>query len=136
MIRPPVPHHRPPRLSMLMHLNDSKQQTHSNMNASMNKALSLLILSGAAVAFAAGCAPKPGPETTGNYIDDSAITAKVKSALASDDIVKSTDIHVNTTQGIVQLSGVVDTSDQKSAAAKDAASVAGVKDVTNDLTTK
>ncbi len=106
------------------------------MNTSLNKAISFLALSGAALAFATGCAPKPGPETTGNYIDDSAITAKVKSALASDDIVKSTDIHVNTTQGIVQLSGMVDTSDQKSAAARDAGSVAGVKSVTNDLTTK
>jgi len=106
------------------------------MNSSLKKTASFLVLSGAALAFAAGCSPKPGPETTGNYIDDTAITTKVKSALASDDLVKSTDIHVNTTQGIVQLSGMVDTSDQKSAAAKDAAAVAGVKDVTNDLTTK
>jgi hypothetical protein len=104
-------HERLAELSMMMHLN-GKQQTHSTMNASLNKSLPFLILSGAVVAFAAGCAPKPGPETTGNYIDDSAITAKVKSALASDDVVKSTDIHVNTTQGIVQLSGMVDTSDQ------------------------
>ena len=107
------------------------------MNNSFKKILPLLALSGAAFGFSAGCGQsEPAKETTGNYIDDSAITAKVKSALASDDIVKSMDIHVVTTQGVVLLSGVVDNSDQKSAAKKDAASVAGVKDVTNDLTTR
>jgi osmotically-inducible protein OsmY len=83
-----------------------------------------------------GCAPKPTPETTGQYVDDTVVTTKVKSALLGDDVVKSFQIKVETHQGIVQLSGFVDTSDQKSAAGKDASGVPNVKDVKNDLIVK
>ena len=75
-------------------------------------------------------------ETTGQYIDDTAITTKVKAALAGDSAVKASDVQVTTTHGVVVLNGQVDNSAQKGAAAKDAAGVAGVKDVTNNLTTK
>jgi len=77
-----------------------------------------------------------GNHTAGQYIDDTAITTKVKAGLTGDSAVKSSDISVTTNQGVVTLSGTVDTSDQKSAAAKDAGAVAGVKDVTNTLTTR
>jgi hyperosmotically inducible protein len=77
-----------------------------------------------------------GNHTAGQYIDDTAITAKVKSALAGDSAVKSSDISVTTNQGVVTLAGTVDNSDQKSAAGKDAGNVAGVKDVTNTLNTR
>jgi hyperosmotically inducible protein len=70
------------------------------------------------------------------YVDDSVITAKVKAALAADSAVKSSEISVTTNSGVVTLSGQVDDSDQKSAAVKDAAGVSGVKDVTDNLTTK
>ena len=83
-----------------------------------------------------GCAPKSTPETTGQYVDDTVITTKVKSALLGDAAVKSFQIKVETHQGVVQLSGFVDTSDQKSAAGKDASAVPNVKDVKNDLIVK
>jgi hyperosmotically inducible protein len=60
----------------------------------------------------------------------------VKSALLADDSVKSFEISVETFKGVVQLSGFVDTADQKSAAEHDAMAVAGVKDVKNNLTVK
>ncbi len=106
------------------------------MKTTFNQTVLFLILAGAPGAFLAGCKPAPAPETTGNYVDDTTITTKVKAALLADDAVKSLQISVTTTQGTVQLSGVVDNADQKSAAAKDAAAVAGVKDVTNNITVK
>jgi hyperosmotically inducible protein len=69
-------------------------------------------------------------------VDDAVVTTKVKSALLGDDAVKSLEIKVETHQGIVQLSGFVDTSIQKSAAGKDASGVPNVKDVKNDLIVK
>jgi len=84
-----------------------------------------------------GCQPKTTtPETAGNYVDDTAITAKVKASLLGDVAVKSFEIKVETVKGVVQLSGFVDTAAQKAAAGKDASIVADVKDVKNDLIVK
>jgi len=83
-----------------------------------------------------GCASTATSDSTGQYIDDTTITTKVKNALLADGAVKSTEISVQTVKGVVQLSGFVDTSDQKSAAEKDASAIAGVKDVTDDLIVK
>jgi osmotically-inducible protein OsmY len=83
-----------------------------------------------------GCAATPTSDSTGQYIDDTTITTKVKSALLGDGAVKSLEIKVETVKGVVQLSGFVDTSDQKSAAEKDASAVAGVINVRNDLIVK
>jgi osmotically-inducible protein OsmY len=86
--------------------------------------------------LAAGCAATPNHDSTGEYVDDTGITTKVKAALLKDDAVKSFEIKVETMKGNVQLSGFVDTADQKFAAGKDAAGVPGVTDVTNDLIVK
>jgi osmotically-inducible protein OsmY len=83
-----------------------------------------------------GCAATRTHDSTGEYIDDTGITTKVKTALLKDDMVKSFEIKVETMKGVVQLSGFVDNSDQKYAAGKDAASVAGVTDVNNNLIVK
>jgi osmotically-inducible protein OsmY len=83
-----------------------------------------------------GCAATPTRDSTGQYVDDSAITTKVKASLIGDDAVKSFEIKVETFKGVVQLSGFVDNSDQKSAAAHDAAAVPGVRDVQNNITVK
>jgi hyperosmotically inducible periplasmic protein len=76
---------------------------------------------------------KQASQTTGGAIDDSTITAKVKSALIDDDTTKAHDIKVETRGGVVQLSGFVPTQAQKDAATKVAKSVAGVKSVNNGL---
>jgi osmotically-inducible protein OsmY len=98
----------------------------------------LLTLTGslAVAGLAAGCAATSTSDSTGQYVDDSTITTKVKSALLGDDAVKSMEISVQTVKGVVQLSGFVDTADQRSAAEKDAYAVAGVKDVHDSLIVK
>ena len=79
---------------------------------------------------------KQSSQTTGSAIDDSTITAKVKSALIDDADTKAGDIKVETRQGVVQLSGFVSTQAQKDAATKVAQAVTGVKSVQNGLTIK
>src|SRR4051812_16586374 len=87
-------------------------------------------------ALSTGCASTRTHDSTGEYVDDAAITTKVKSALLGDKVVKSFAVSVETVKGVVQLSGFVDTKAQKAAAANDAAAVAGVKDVHNNLIVK
>jgi hyperosmotically inducible protein len=105
---------------------------------SISKLASLLALSGglALGALAGGCASTPTSDSTGQYVDDTVITTKIKSALLGDDAVKSFDVSVETVKGVVQLSGFVNTSAQKSAAGKDASAVQGVKSVKNNLIVK
>jgi len=86
--------------------------------------------------FSSGCEATRTHDSTGQYVDDTGITTKVKTALLRDDLVKSFEIKVETMRGVVQLSGFVDNSDQKSAAGRDAASVGGVTDVSNNLIVK
>jgi len=105
------------------------------MKTNLPKILSVLSLAGAALALA-GCAGTATTESTGEGVDDTAITAKVKAALFNDDLVKSHEISVTTFKGTVQLSGFVDNSDQKAAAEKDAKAVPGVKDVTDNISVK
>lgn len=76
---------------------------------------------------------KQASQTTGGAIDDSTITAKVKTALIESDETKANDIKVETRGGVVQLSGFVATQAQKDAATKVAEAVSGVKAVNNGL---
>jgi hyperosmotically inducible periplasmic protein len=79
---------------------------------------------------------KQEKQTAGNTIDDSSITAKVKSALIDDPRTKAGDIKVETRNGVVQLSGYVGNAAQKEAATAVAKAVSGVKSVTNGLSVK
>jgi hypothetical protein len=88
------------------------------------------------VAFLGASASTANCESTGEYIDDSVITTKVKSLLASDDFIKSFQISVETYKGIVQMTGVVDSQRAIDKAGEIARSVAGVKSVRNDLLVK
>jgi len=74
--------------------------------------------------------------TTGEVIDDSTLTAKVKAALIASSETKAHQINVETSGGVVQLSGFVDNASQKAAATSVAKSVTGVKDVKNELSVK
>ena len=75
-------------------------------------------------------------ESTGEYIDDSVLTAKVKTALIESPETKAHQINVETDHGVVQLSGFVDNAAAKSAATNVAKSVTGVKSVKNELSVK
>lgn len=83
-----------------------------------------------------GCAATSTREGTGEYVDDSAITAKVKSAMLGSSGLKSTDINVETFKSVVQLSGFVDSQAQMTQAVKVAEGVGGVKSVKNDMRVK
>ena len=74
--------------------------------------------------------------SAGEVIDDSVLTAKVKTALIAASETKAHQINVETKDGVVQLSGFVDTNSAKSAATTVAKSVTGVKDVKNELSVK
>ena len=79
---------------------------------------------------------KQEKQTAGGAIDDSTVTAKVKTALTESKETKAHDIKVETRGGVVQLSGFVESEAQKSAATKVAQSVEGVKSVTNSISIK
>lgn len=80
----------------------------------------------------AACAPTPTREGTGEYLDDSVITGKVKAAFAADPTVKATQVQVETFKGTVQLSGFVDSRESAQRAVELARGVKGVKSVKND----
>ena len=88
------------------------------------------------IATLAACASTPKHEGTGEYVDDSVITTKVKALLAEDDFLKSFQISVETFKGIVQLSGFVNSQNAIDKAGHIAWSVKGVKSVKNNLILK
>ena len=79
---------------------------------------------------------KPGGTTLGEVIDDSLLTAKVKAALIESPETKAHQITVETKEGVVQLSGFVDSQNAKAAASTIALSVNGVKTVRNEISVK
>jgi len=83
-----------------------------------------------------GCASTQKREGTGEYIDDSAITAKVKAAILSESSLKVFQINVETFKGEVQLSGFVDSAQSVNKAGEVARGVKGVKSVKNNLIVK
>jgi osmotically-inducible protein OsmY len=83
-----------------------------------------------------GCASTSKQEGTGEFVDDSVITTKIKSQLAGDDFLKSFQIGVETRKGIVQLSGFVNSQSAVNKAGQIAGGVDGVKSVRNDLIVK
>jgi osmotically-inducible protein OsmY len=95
---------------------------------------SLLIL--LVIAVIAGCAGSRTQESTGEYVDDSTITAKVKAAILGDPALKVLQINVETFKGVVQLSGFVNSPQMVSRAVEVASRVSGVKSVTNNLIVK
>ena len=88
------------------------------------------------VATIAACASTRTHESTGEYVDDSVITTKVKGLLAQDDFLKSFQIKVETYKGTVQLSGFVNSQDAVNKASAITRSVKGVVSVKNDLVVK
>ncbi len=83
-----------------------------------------------------GCASTSRQESTGEYIDDSVITAKVKAAVFDDPTLKSAEINVETFKGEVQLSGFVGSQADINRAASLARSVKGVTSVKNNMHVK
>jgi hyperosmotically inducible protein len=83
-----------------------------------------------------GCASTQKQEGTGEYIDDTVLTGKVKAAIFNDPMLKSAEINVETFKGMVQLSGFVSSEAAATKAVSVARSVQGVKSVKNDMRIK
>jgi osmotically-inducible protein OsmY len=84
----------------------------------------------------AGCASTPTREGTGEYIDDSVITTKVKAEIFNEPSLKSAEINVETFKGAVQLSGFVSSHADIDKTVQLARTVQGVKSVKNDMRVK
>jgi hyperosmotically inducible protein len=79
------------------------------------------------------CSATRTQQSAGEVVDDSVLTAKVKTALVEDPVTKAGQIDVETYRGVVQLAGFVDSQQQKARASELAKAVAGVQEVRNDL---
>jgi len=79
------------------------------------------------------CAMFSGHETSGQYVDDTTITTKVKAQILDDPTLKVLQVNVETMKGVVQLSGFVDTKQNKARAVSIARQVRGVVSVKDDL---
>ena len=98
----------------------------------MIRGFKLLTVTLALLFFMSGCQALTG-QTMGENIDDSYITGAVKTQLASDKLVSLTRVEVETNNGIVYLTGQVQTAEQKSHIGSLASQVKGVKRVVNNL---
>lgn len=88
------------------------------------------------LALFVGCASTESSSGTGEYIDDTVITTKVKAAIFNEPTLKSAEINVETYKGVVQLSGFVNSKADIETAVRVARSVKGVKSVSNDMELK
>jgi len=90
----------------------------------------------AAALVLTGCASTPTQESVGEYIDDAALTTKVKASIFNEPTLKATEINVETFKGTVQLSGFVAQPGDITRAGDLARGVKGVKEVKNDIRVK
>jgi len=99
-----------------------------NLTSALFLVLTLLI--------SVACTSTPTQEGTGEYVDDSVLTTKVKAAILDDPSLSSAEINVETFKGEVQLSGFVNSSADIAKAVEVAKNVIGVKSVKNDMRLK
>lgn len=113
--------------------------THSYRKLSMKTSIhrfSILLLAAAALTSVVGCASTATRESTGQYLDDTAITAKVKAAIFNDASLQSAEINVETFKGVVQLSGFVNSAGDIQHAVQLVQGLSGVRSVRNDMRLK
>ncbi|HTH46647.1 MAG TPA: BON domain-containing protein [Candidatus Limnocylindria bacterium] len=94
------------------------------------------LLGASTILIGGGCAGDRYTQSTGEHIDDSATSMRVKSALGDDNQFKYPMVEVKTFKGVTQLSGFVNTQDQKTRAGDIARGVEGVRNVENNITVK
>ncbi|WP_342773494.1 BON domain-containing protein [Azoarcus indigens] len=117
--------------------SESRLSNHRRNPAMMNRR-SMLGAAAAALALPllAACAPTATRQSTGEYVDDATITARVKARLVDDPVVKAREVKVETYRGVVQLSGFVATAAEARQAVELARGVPGVQSVKNDILIK
>ena len=110
------------------------------MKGSIMKSINILAaavwLGTSAIVGLTGCAGDRYRQSTGEHIDDTATSARVRDALNHDGLYKYPDVKVTTFKGTVQLSGFVDDRAQKSRAGDIVKTVQGVREVVNNITVK
>ena len=89
-----------------------------------------------ALLFSLGCASTATQESTGELLDDSVITTKVKAAIFNEPTLKTFEINVKTTKGVVELSGLVSSKSDISKAVEVTREVQGVQSVKNYIQSK
>jgi len=111
-----------------------RHRTKDNVNKFTRQLASLagLLL----IVTAVGCASTAKQEGTGEYVDDTVITTKVKAAILNEPSLKSAEINVETFKGTVQLSGFVSSAAAEKTAVAVASKVGGVKSVKDDMRVK
>ena len=98
------------------------------------KSVLVWMMVAASLGAAVGCAPTEERRGTGEFVDDAALTARVKTALVKAEGLKgAADVNVNSYRGEVQLTGFVESQDQIQRALTAARNVEGVRTVRNDL---
>jgi osmotically-inducible protein OsmY len=108
----------------------------TNLNRTLVSRTFAAFLAVLIVALAMGCASTAKQEGTGEYVDDTVITAKVKAAVFNEPSLKSAEINVETFKGVVQLSGFVNSQADINKAVEVARGVAGVTSVKNAMRLK
>jgi hyperosmotically inducible protein len=106
-----------------------------NIIMKISKFLATLLVAISMVAVV-GCASTTKQESTGEYVDDSVLTTKVKAAIFNEPTLKSMEVNVETFKGVVQLSGFVSSQAAENKAVEVARTVHGVKSVKNDMRVK
>jgi len=101
----------------------------------LSRILQLVVCFGMLTA-SVGCSATQKHESTGQYVDDTVITTKVKAAIFKEDTLKTLQINVKTYKAVVQLSGFVDSAQSVAKAADVAKRVEGVASVENGLAVK
>ncbi|RYY77366.1 MAG: BON domain-containing protein [Gammaproteobacteria bacterium] len=89
-----------------------------------------------ALIFLVACSSAPKQESAGEYFDDTVITTRVKAAILAEDSLKVSEVNVETYKGTVQLSGFVNSREDRSTAVKVAKNVKGVRSVKDDIRIK
>jgi osmotically-inducible protein OsmY len=102
-----------------------------NIKSNIKSVLACLI-----VLSLVACAGTPSRQSTGDFVDDTAITTKVKAALLADVALNAFRIHVRTNQDVVHLTGVVDSEQIRQRAGEVASKIDGVRSVQNGLTVR
>ena len=126
--------HRYPAMRPAMHPILMRYLMES-LNMNISKSMSAVFLA-VTLATTLGCASTATKEGTGEYVDDSVITTKVKAAIFNEPMLKSAEINVETFKGVVQLSGFVSSEADIDKAVRVARSVHGVVSVKNSMRLK
>jgi osmotically-inducible protein OsmY len=120
----------------LSHQKDTTIMTTANRSLAPRLLLALLLVGSGGVATLSGCASTDQQAGTGEYIDDTVITTKVKAAILNEPTLKVSEINVETFKGVVQLSGFVSSQGDINRAVAITRDIAGVQSVRNDMRVK